>query len=595
MNSLPRTLRSSFHYAWFLLLVPPLLAFLSNDRGDPFLKGLLLLLQVAPLIALLVFLTGLVSGSDSGQVRRMANEFRIQIPGALLAVGVSPLLLTPEDREVNAWAMAFYTIGCGLMGATTFGAEYEQKTIGNLLMQPFRRASIYREKLTVLGVLLSLALLETFVAAVVSRPEGHIQDRSMMLMVPVLAFCTGPLVSLRVRGTLAGTVLSIATPMLLIGISHFFFTLLRWTRVPVLEELATSERAWTWCGFVLCTYALAGSWLGWRTFSRLEVKELVVLRSGLNPFAGQIDRILQFVIPKRGTTGTAMLWRKEFRLHVVPWMITGLMIGVWVLLLAGRSASESAVWETPISYEEGFVFLSVLFGGMTLLLTGTASISEERQLGVLDWQLTAPASVKRQWRIKIGATFVISLSLGIVLPVLLLVLALGTSWLGQWNGSGWLVAGYFNGLLLFVGVAMYASSLSRNTVKAVCTAIALSLAVILVAGVLIGITSQFLSIRYSELRHLRAILPAPQPDSWYSLTEDDMVKWAAALLPLPLLVAWLIAAGRNFRSGVPDKKTIVRQLAVITLSGLVILGSYLLPFALWAEWASHALRLGPSQ
>jgi ABC-type transport system involved in multi-copper enzyme maturation permease subunit len=596
MNSLPRTLRSSFHYAWLLLLVPPLLAFLSNDRVDPFLLGLLLLLQVAPLIALLVFLTGWFSDCDSGHVRRMANEFRIQIPGALLAVGLPPLLFALGDREINTWAVVFYTIGCALMGATTFGVEYEQKTIGSLLMQPFPRASIYREKLIVLGVLLSLALLETFVGALVSRPAGSdIQDKSMMLMVPVLAFCTGPILSLRTRGTLAGTVLSIATPMLLIGISHLVSALLRWIRQPALEELASSEPAWRWSGFVLCAYAFVGSWLGWRAFSQLEVKEQVDTRSGLNPFAGPIDRILQFVIPSRGTTGTAMLWRKEFRLHVVPWMITGLMVGVWVLLLAGRRVSESVRWETQISYEEGFVLLSVLFGGMTLLLTGSASISEERQLGVLDWQLTAPASVKRQWWIKVGATFALSLLLGIALPAVLLVLALGTSWLDQWKGGEWLVAAYVNGLLLFVGVAMYGSSLSRNTVKAVCGTIALSLAVLLVAAILIGVTSEFLSIRYSELRDLRATLPAAQPDSWSSLTEEDMVKWAAPLLPLPLLVVWLIAAGRNFRFGLPDKKTVVRQLAVIALSGLVILGSYLLPFALWVEWATRTLRFGPPQ
>lgn len=589
MNALLRIRRNSFHLAWPSLLIPPLLIFAVSVHREPVIAGLLLLLQFAPLLGLIVFLAGWFRSGDSPYFHRMANEVRTQVPGALIAIGIPGLLFPFQEREVNTWAFVFYVVGCAVMGATAFGAEFEQKTIGGLLAQPFRRSSIYREKVLVLGCLLGLALMETFCGLIATYPQGDPLDINLLIAAPVLAWCTGPLLSLLTRGTLTGTVLSVATPMLLVASGHIVLPLFRILSRSTEETLDVADRMGAWSLAVVPLYAAIGGWCGWRTFLRLEVRDSMTAGTEFNPFAGMIDRVLQVLLPKSpARSGSAMLWRKEFRVHIVPWMIAALMVGIWIILLIGRSVSESVRFGTSISYEDGFVFLASLLGGVTLLLAGAASISEERQMGVLDWQLTTPAAVSRQWWIKVAVTYIVAITLGAILPGMLLAIALGYDWFANMlSAEGLQTLTCINIGLLIVGIAIYGSSLSRNTVKAVSATIVIALIGIGTVALMTAITGDVLRYRYAELREVHGGAQLFAAGPLFPVSSESFMKWSAALLALPVLFVWLAAAGRNFRFGPPGKAA-ARQLGVLTLITLAILAVFVFSALLYVEWAARA-------
>jgi hypothetical protein len=117
--------------------------------------------------------------------------------------------------------LPFYVIGCVVLGATTFGTEFEQRTMGLMLAQPLSRWVLLAEKLVVLASLLSLAFAHlTATMLVLALPRVDVAEWlsqigvtiGLYMLPPLFAFCTGPCFVLTMRRTLTAGVLVIAVP-----------------------------------------------------------------------------------------------------------------------------------------------------------------------------------------------------------------------------------------------------------------------------------------------------------------------------------------------------------------------------------------------
>jgi ABC-type transport system involved in multi-copper enzyme maturation permease subunit len=158
----------------------------------------------------------------------------------------------------------------------------------------------------------------------------------------------------------------------------------------------------------------------------------------------------------------------------------------------------------------GATWVAGLMSLMLILGTSAASVAEERELGTLEWQLTQPVPIRRQWWAKVMVTTLFTFAMGLGLPYLLLRLWFGPSTLMEgWNHPGprdLLIVLACAGTLQALG--MYASSLSRNTMKASALTVGLAAGLVLLVA-LCGWTLE---------RHMEPTLGGFQEGSWYHAT-----------------------------------------------------------------------------
>lgn len=576
MNLNLRLGRGSFHPAWFLLLLPPLLWRHDVTLLDQpwFLRPI----GILPAILLLVPLSGFARRKQTSLSLRLSKEFRTQLPGALLAIVTPSLMFLSGDRDLAESISLFaYAAGCVFMGATSFGSEFEQRTIGGLLTQPYPRSKLYWDKLLVMGLLLAVAasqiVLGTLFAAkeVPSLTTDGLEPSLLFwvtfLAPPVFAFCSGPLLSLRTRSTLAGAVFTAAIPLVLILVGQLSLSLIWKLRHPGKELTDFAPHLGAWCYLILPLWLAFSAWFGWHTFKTLELRGEQLAGSGSHPLAGLLDGILRALWPSRNARGTAMLIRKELRLHVVPWLVTSLLVVVWGFIWFIKPTDPELATTSKLDFIKDFtLFIAVVFGGMNLIFIGSASIAEERQLGTLDWQLTCPATVRRQWWVKVGVTFVLSILLGLALPLLMVFSLYGAP---RWaeilpNWVQFAAQGGFG--LGLIGVALYASSVSKSTIKAACSAIVLAAGIAgLVCGVTVLTIQQF-DVPHAELDQFwqNNVLP-PVPWTLNPLTCVNLATLAVPVAPIVLLSVLFWFAAFNFRRGAPSGYRLVGQLLKIGL------------------------------
>ncbi|MCX6870807.1 MAG: hypothetical protein NTY84_09300, partial [Verrucomicrobia bacterium] len=170
-----------------------------------------------------------------------------------------------------------------------------------------------------------------------------------------------------------------------------------------------------------------------------------------------------------GQPATAQLIRKELRLHVVPWLMAGILVGFWGLsLLVRKWAPESELGVAAANPYTVTLYAGIL-GTFVLLVTGASAIAEERVLGTLEWQWTQPISMARQWKIKVGVATALALTLGLILPAALVWLGFDAEALDTTFGQpDWQpIAAYAVALAALFATSLYASSVSQSSMKAV--------------------------------------------------------------------------------------------------------------------------------
>jgi len=176
------------------------------------------------------------------------------------------------------------------------------------------------------------------------------------------------------------------------------------------------------------------------------------------------------------------LIKKEIRLQKSNITFALVVCLVWaldfLLVFTGERPLSSGLLTTGklVQIVHYFFILPCLLA-LFPIMVGASSVSQERKLGILDWQISLPPSRRMQWIVKTGVAFILSLFFGGVLFSFLdrtLVWNLGIhdiSWM--WGEKNIVpVPLRFKGLrpgifpILFVSMGMYLSSICRDPYRA---------------------------------------------------------------------------------------------------------------------------------
>jgi ABC-type transport system involved in multi-copper enzyme maturation permease subunit len=585
--------RRRFWLLWLLALTPFFFLPLIADDQNASVQFWLTLIRLLLVGLALALVNGAWFIEGSARSRRLAKEFRLQLPGAVLAIFIPAFLASIPSGQFSSLAMFVYVVGCAALGTMAFSAEFEHRTMGVLLAQPLPRSILLTEKLAVMAALLALALAQLSLAYLVPRilvplfyEHGFMTGMSLSLqenlglylIPPLFAFCTGSCIALLTRRTLAAGVFTVAVPPALGFLGAIACgAMLKWRHpdLPVPDPLPG------WKLFLIIStpaYLLAGLAGCWWQFHRLQWRENAgaPTKTVGHPFAGPMDRLFRLVL---GGGSTAALVRKEMRLHVAPWLTALLSVALWGLWMGAKRFSPETFTGDP----DSIVGMAILLGVLTIMVTGAAIIAEERELGTLDWQLTQPISLRRQWWIKVGVAFVIAAALGVVLPAGLVLAGLGVEVSSKTFEQFTIVTAVALGLF---PCAIYASSLSRSTVNAAVLA--------LVAGIVFSGVVALPLQPILRMILLKNYVPVPEmqrdiintanvfngeqvlsladhslADIWVVLSWVVISLWGTSMISLLLVAAW-----GNLRSNALTWARSARQIIAVAGGMFVITAGF---------------------
>ena len=482
-----------------------------------------------------------------------------------------------------------FTVCCTLMGASSFGNEFNYQTMPLLLSQPVSRRKIWFEKMLVLGLAIALGLGALLICIHFFAGKKSISDDPLALVlllafIPLCIFCTTPYWALVGKNTLMAAVFSFISPMAI----WLVLSLLGW--LFSLGDLF-EKHTYAYVAILIVVYCAVCYWLGYVGFMRFQTVDSqareISLPAGLE---AALARPVNKVIP--GFTGPfASLIRKELQLQRASYLIAG--------VFCVASAFEGLVWE--LHHSEATMALMVLNVALCVLIipgiTAGVSVAEERNLGVTGWQLALPPSALKQWTAKSLTVLVTSVLLGIVLPATLVAV-------GRWvfyhelihfqAPASWGMLS-LNALdctlvyLLFLGLVVFTSSISTNSFRAILLAFGLLAA----AGCLIGLVAYAVAHVMAYLNESGSVhypLLISQLRDWsteHHISGDDLARLTVIVLgpavALPAGLAHFLAFS-NYRNGELNSRRcwIHASVILIAITGSAFFLSTL-EFLFWAS------------
>ena len=383
---------------------------------------------------------------------RLIKETRDLLP---ILAGTLPLIVVPQLIWPPA-GFGYFALGlaCVLMAGSSFGSEFQHRTLTLLLSQPIARSVLWREKMLVLGGAMLVSLIAVVACLLAYCPVIDREGWLALLLIPLCAFCGAPYWTLLLRHGIGGMAFAVAIPSLLMVMNAL-----------VTERLFGDERWSSASALILVIYCALVYCLGYSKFKRLQAldgpSQELVLPAGLEAF---------FVRPltrigARFQSPFATLLKKEFRLQQISFLLAGLFL---LFALAG-----ACLIKHHRNLGEGIVVADCFIYVMILpLIAGATSVAEEKGWGIAEWHLTLPPSSLKQWSAKMLAALSTSLALGLLLPTAIFLA--GQSLLGQPVARSFPSAPELLcwplGSLLLTSIAVYAASISNNTLRAILAA-----------------------------------------------------------------------------------------------------------------------------
>jgi hypothetical protein len=315
----------------------------------------------------------------------------------------------------------------------------------------------------------ALALEVGQVLAKLGREAGaNPSETFLLILFMVCTMCSAGFWTLTARSTLGGMVFCVASQvsvavvwsLIMLNLQKAFPTGLATNWTP--DNLFTVS-----IGIPGLVYAGVFLYLGWRKFAGLELRESVAGEAiELGSRSGRGGWWTRWLVSQPRSEWLNLV-RKELWLQKPVFIMAALFL---VLFLAALALSQR--WP-----EQGYNHLPLVifwaYVPLTLLLSGSLPMGEEKSLGTAAWQLTLPVSVRRLWGVKFLIANGVGLGLGVVLPGLLAVWTLNPDILGRRSGAfepqDWL--GFALGAWLTVLVGFWAATRTANTVRAVVAAI----------------------------------------------------------------------------------------------------------------------------
>lgn len=401
----------------------------------------------------------------------IAKEMRLLLPayGMALVLAVIPVWLFPEvNQPVADSAIGPIWLGAVLLALSAFGREFGLKTFPLLLAQPLERRRIWWTKTGVLAGAMATVLIAWYLSCATWAYVGPERAVSLDMLIvggtaAVVAFTGGLWTTLLLRQVVAA----------------FWFTMLVPGAILMATLMATDISGGTipTLFVAMLVYSVAGFLWAWRLFLRAQE---VGWTGGIVNISGWWRSADAAARPSlRVRRPLAALCWKELQLHQIGLAGMGCLFGLHLAVVALRYAGYPASGSMMGSALE-------VFGGIWLivpLVAASSSVAEERKLGTLDGQLCLPISSRVQFAVKLLFVLV----LGGLLSAVLLWTAEG---IGSAIGVGSPLKGPFenpfNGAalalvsLVFLALSLigfYASTLARNVVQALATAVVTALGI----------------------------------------------------------------------------------------------------------------------
>ena len=155
---------------------------------------------------------------------RIIKEVRPLLPAFALTLSGLVITLIHFSKHLELeqgyfWVLLLSAFGCVLMGIASFGDEFSNRTMSLLLTHPLSRRTIWREKMTALG--LAIGALAAFVTIVLiyfcfdirnMYAPGVIVMIALPLVFGLGVFCTTPFWTLALKNIPAAVAGVIAMP-----------------------------------------------------------------------------------------------------------------------------------------------------------------------------------------------------------------------------------------------------------------------------------------------------------------------------------------------------------------------------------------------
>lgn len=484
---------------------------------------------------------------------RLWKEARALLPmwAAMAGLIAVPFLLRHE--QPMDFALGAYWLGCALLGPVCMGQEFQHRTMGLLLSQPVPRRRLWWEKMAVLCVAMVglFAWMELLWGTETGQVPGFVGSGEELLKVMhllvlpwLIGFCTGPALTLLAGSIIGGVALTFLCP--------WFLTMFVLAVIPEIWISHSGVDVRTNSALIsLGIYCGALFLFGCQRFGRLEDiqgrgAELSLPAALAKPFAGFTGR---FTLGRGSALG--YLVRKEVRLHLPALVVALGLVAFWLALVVGVFGRATM--------DKGFLMLPIVLLCLGIpVIAGIVSTAEERGLGLLDWHLTLPVSARRQWFVKVFVALGVNVVLGILLPG---VLGQASSWIAEDKqmvagipGEG--VPHFLIANLVIFCAALYASTASANSMRALVGTIILFLAGAMVLNFADYIVVSFRGISLSDYMARKVV---------YSGT-DNIATWVHRhRWPLGWtgLAVWLYFLGlANFRHALESVWQSVRRIVV---------------------------------
>jgi len=346
-----------------------------------------------------------------------------------------------------------------------------------LLTQPMSRSRLWSHKMLLVTVTVFAAALAVFgLAAGVSGwyPDSNLWENirttfrsEEMFMAGVFLFasvCSCAYWTLLTGSVIGGLVFTVAAQFIAgVGIG------LLWGQLRGYDEPFEDSLTFLVIAVSGMVYSGLFLWLGWRRFTRLEVRTGHFGEGGLPVIASSRGSVWSRLLACRPKGCLLNFVRKELRLQkaVVRFGVVFVLCWLAVVLLQ---------WLRP-GQHFGFLLdvLTFVYAPVASLLAGCISLGEEKAFGVTISQRALPFAPWLQWLLKLTVSGATAAVCGLALPLLLL---LATNGLGEFHDGGLvnnigeaILTLAFSSAVMFV-LGYWAIGLATNTLRAALLAIA---------------------------------------------------------------------------------------------------------------------------
>ncbi|OFW08825.1 MAG: hypothetical protein A3H96_08220 [Acidobacteria bacterium RIFCSPLOWO2_02_FULL_67_36] len=348
---------------------------------------------------------------------RALKELRVLMPPAGLIVGAAILAMVGGHSHTRAifglavrvLLLSFF-VGMAMLAATSFGSEFQQRTLVLLLSQPIARTRVWFEKWAAL-VSVACAVV-AFQYAVVRLGPLAIGEQPMgpELLYLIAILCSAPLWTLVARSTIGGLAFSMAALFLLMLAQGFALSQLQGR--PIDPFAATPPTI-----AIQLAYAAVTFWLGWRMFTRFQVTD-----AAYGDQSSSVGGATWSVLRARPAGAIRNLVCKELLLHRPTILVAALFSGCWLIAVAFFGLQPLMPPRPRIALNV-FFFLLMFYVPLAIMLAGAVGVGEEATVGVRQWHMTLPVSARVQWGVKLAVSLLLGAVLVIALPSALATIA----------------------------------------------------------------------------------------------------------------------------------------------------------------------------